>query len=178
MRKWLAVLGLTVGWAQLYETEELVISFYSDAPLEKITAENRGGCFGWVNFATDSVYVQVWMRGFSFPNKLMERHFNELYVESDKYPYAYFRGKLVASFPYTKVGTYAVSAKGVMEIHGVKRQEVLSGVYEVKPDGRLKLTGRFFLHPADYGVKVPTLLWQQIAKQVEVSFHGIYRASQ
>lgn len=170
----LLLLGLSLGWAQRYKTDSLIISFYSDAPLEKISAENRTGCTGWVDFATDSVYVRVQIRGFSFPNKLMEEHFNENYLESERYPYAYFRGRLVAPFPHTQPGTYAVSARGTMEIHGVKKEEILSGIYEVLPDGRLKLSGNFLIRPADYKIKIPRLLWEKIAEQVEVRFRGLY----
>ncbi|MCS7296828.1 MAG: YceI family protein [Bacteroidia bacterium] len=163
------------AWGQRYVTDTLIISFYSDAPLEKIAAENRTGCTSWVDFATDSVYVRVKVRNFSFPNKLMEEHFNESYLETDRYPYAFFRGKLVAPFPYTQEGTYAVSARGIMEIHGVQREEIVSGLYEVRKDQQLVLTGRFFVRPADYKIKVPRMLWEKIATEVEVSFRGIYR---
>ncbi|MEN3041668.1 MAG: YceI family protein [Bacteroidia bacterium] len=152
----------------------MTISFYSDAPLEKISAENRTGCYSWIDFRTDSVYVRVRIRDFSFPNKLMEEHFNEEYLESDKYPYAQFWGKLVAPFPYKQPGTYAVSARGILEIHGVKREEIISGVYEVLPDGKLRLKGRFFVRPANYKIKIPRLLWEKIAEQVEVSFQATY----
>lgn len=169
---------LLVGFslAQRFTTDSLHVRFYSDAPLEKISAENPTGAMSWVDFATDSVYVRVRIRSFSFPNKLMEQHFNEEYLESDRYPYAYFWGKLVAPFPYAQPGTYAVSARGVLEIHGVRQERVLSGLYEVLPDGTLKLTGKFFVAPADHKIKIPRLLWQKIAEQVEVSFVGWYRA--
>ena len=171
-----ALLLVGLSWAQRFSTDSLYVSFYSDAPLEKISAENRTGCSSWVDFGTDSVYVRVRIRGFSFPNKLMEQHFNEDYLESERYPYAYFWGKLVAPFPYTQLGTYAVGARGILEIHGVRKERVLTGVYEVLPDGTLKLTGKFFVAPADHKVKIPRLLWQKIAEQVEVSFVGWYRA--
>lgn len=169
------LLGVSCALAQRYQTDTLIISFYSDAPLEKISAENRQGCKGWIDFATDSVYVQVRIRGFSFPNKLMEEHFNENYMESDRYPYAYFRGKLIAPFPYQQPGTYAVSARGIMEIHGVQRQELISGTFEVLPDGRLRLTGQMWVRPEDYKIKIPRLLWEKIAQTVEVKFSGTFR---
>ncbi|MCX7652350.1 MAG: YceI family protein [Bacteroidia bacterium] len=179
MARWIKpilIIWLACGLrAQTYHADSLIISFYSDAPLEKITAENRTGCLSWIDFKTDSVYVRVRIRDFSFPNKLMQEHFNEDYLESDKYPYAHFWGKLVAPFPYTRPGTYAVSARGVLEIHGVRREEIISGVYEVLPDSKLKLTGRFFIRPADHKIKVPRLLWEKIAEQVEVTFRATYQ---
>lgn len=170
-----ALLFLAFSWAQRYTTDSLYISFYSDAPLEKISAENRTGASSWIDFATDSVYVRVRIRGFSFPNKLMEQHFNEDYLESERYPYAYFQGELVAPFPYMQPGAYAVSAQGILEIHGVRKERVLSGVYEVLPGGQLKLTGKFFVAPAEHKIKLPRMLWEKIADQVEVSFVGWYR---
>ncbi|MCS7188714.1 MAG: YceI family protein [Bacteroidia bacterium] len=161
--------------AQSYHTDSLTISFYSDAPLEKISAENRTGCYSWIDFQTDSVFVKVKIRGFSFPNKLMEEHFNEDYLESEKYPYAYFQGKLVSSFPFQQVGTYAVSAEGTMEIHGVKKRQVLAGIFEVLPTGKLLLQGKFIVRLEDYKIRIPRLLWNKIAEEVEVSFRGIYR---
>lgn len=174
--KYVGVLLCFSLWAQRYQTDSLIISFYSDAPLEKISAENRTGCYSWIDFRTDSVFVRVRIRSFSFPNKLMEEHFNESYLESEKYPYAYFRGKPIAPFPYRQPGTYAVGARGVLEIHGTKQERILSGTYEVLSDGRLRLTGNFFVRPADHKIKIPTLLWEKIAEQVQVTFTGLYRA--
>ncbi len=161
--------------AQRFVTDTLVISFYSDAPLEKISAENRTGCYSYVDLGTDSVYVRVRIRGFSFPNKLMEEHFNENYLESDKYPYAYFWGRLVAPFPSDEPGTYAVSAAGQLTIHGVTREALISGVFTVESAGSLRLEGKFFVRPADFNITIPKLLWQKIAETVEVSFLGTYR---
>ncbi|MCS6790474.1 MAG: YceI family protein, partial [Bacteroidia bacterium] len=119
--------------AQRYVSDTLYIRFYSDAPLEKIQAENTRGSQSWIDFSTDSVYVRVKIRSFSFPNKLMEEHFNENYMESERYPYAYFQGKLIAPFSPKEPGTYAVSAKGLLTIHGVTRERLLSGTFEVLP---------------------------------------------
>lgn len=172
---YLVLLWLGTLAAQRLQTDTLVIRFYSDAPLEKISAENRTGCYSYIDLKTDSVYVRVRIRDFSFPNKLMQEHFNENYLESDRYPYAYFLGRLLASFPYDEAGTYAVSAKGRLTIHGVTREALISGVFTVDSAGSLQLEGKFFLKPADYNIEIPTLLWEKIAEVVEVSFRGTYR---
>ncbi|MEN2992678.1 MAG: YceI family protein [Bacteroidia bacterium] len=170
------ILGLLLGLltAQRYQSDSLTIRFYSEAPLEKITAINSTGCQSWIDFSSDSVFVQVKIRAFSFPNKLMQEHFNENYLESERYPYAYFRGKLVTPFPYTTPGTYAVSAQGSLEIHGVAHQRVVTGTFEVQPDGRLRLEGKCWVRPADHKIKVPRFLWQKIAEVIEVTYYGFY----
>ena len=79
--------------AQKYITKTGFIRFYSDAPLEKIEALNRQ-----VNAALDitsgDLVFKVLMKSFHFEKALMQEHFNENYVESDKYPNAEFRGKI------------------------------------------------------------------------------------
>jgi len=174
MRTYLITVILT-GYAQLYKTDTLFISFYSDAPLEKISAESRKGSYSVIHFGPDTVYVRVPIRSFEFPNKLMQEHFNEDYLESDRYPYAYFRGKLIAPIPLNEPGEYAVSAEGDLIIHGKAQHRLLSGVFQVLPDKRLILRGKFLVRPADHDIKIPKMLWQKIAEEVEVRFFGQYR---
>ena len=174
MRTSLITLLLT-GYAQLYKTDTLYISFYSDAPLEKISAESRKGSYSVIHFGPDTVYVRVPIRSFEFPNKLMQEHFNEDYLESDRYPHALFRGKLVAPIPLTEPGEYAVSAEGDLIIHGKAQRRLLSGVFQVLPDKRVILNGKFIVRPADHNISIPKMLWQKIAEEVEVRFYGEYR---
>ncbi len=174
MRTYLITLILA-GYAQMYRADTLFISFYSDAPLEKISAESRKGSYSVIHFGPDTVYVRVPIRSFEFPNKLMQEHFNEDYLESDRYPYAYFRGKLVAPIPLGESGEYAVSAEGDLIIHGQAQRRLLSGVFQVLADRRVILNGRFLVRPADHRISIPRMLWQKIAEEVEVRFYGQYR---
>ncbi|GIV25582.1 MAG: hypothetical protein KatS3mg026_1274 [Bacteroidia bacterium] len=172
---WAISLLIGGAFAQRLVADTLYLRFYSDAPLEKITAENTRGVYSFLDLATDSVFVRIKIRGFSFPNKLMEEHFNENYLESEKYPYAYFRGKLVAPVPYPTPGTYAVSAKGLLQIHGVAQERVLSGVFEIQPNGIVLLSGKAYVKPADHRIAIPRLLTQKIAETVEVTWWGRYK---
>jgi hypothetical protein len=166
---------ILLGFAQVYKPDTLGISFYSDAPLEKISAESRKGSYSVIHFGPDTVYVRIPIQSFVFPNKLMQAHFNEDYLESDRYPYAYFRGKLIAPIPLDTPGEYAVSAEGDLTIHGKTQRRPLSGIFQVLPDKRVILRGKFLVRPADHGIQIPQMLWQKIAEEVEVRFYGQYR---
>jgi hypothetical protein len=72
-------------------------------------------------------------------------------------------------------GEYAVSAEGDFTIHGKAQHRLLSGVFQVLPDKRLILRGKFLVRPADHDIKIPQMLWQKIAEEVEVRFFGQYR---
>ena len=77
----------------LYSTGTGEVSFYSDTPLETIEAVNKK-TGGIINATSRELAVQMKITDFIFPNKLMQEHFNENYLESEKYPTASFKGKI------------------------------------------------------------------------------------
>src|SRR5688500_12642185 len=89
------------------------IWFYSEAPLEHIEAHNyQAGSV--LNTATGEIVFKVTMTGFQFKKALMQKHFNEKYVESEKYPESIFRGKIpnLNKIDFTKDGTYSATVEG------------------------------------------------------------------
>ena len=81
-------------YAQNFIGKNGTISFYSEAPLENISAINNN-----VSAVYDSekkqLVFQLNIRDFIFPKSLMQEHFNENYLESDIYPKASFNGLVV-----------------------------------------------------------------------------------
>ena len=77
----------------LYSTGTGEVSFYSDTPLETIEAVNKK-TGSIINATSRELAVQMKITDFVFPNKLMQEHFNENYLESEKYPTAVFKGKI------------------------------------------------------------------------------------
>ena len=95
--------------AQLYSTTTGEVSFFSKTPMEDIDAINKS-VSSIINTATNEVAVQMRITNFVFPNKLMQEHFNENYLESEKFPSATFKGKIKESVNLTVPGTYPISA--------------------------------------------------------------------
>src|SRR5690606_40197205 len=94
------------------------IYFYGSTPLESIEAYNHAVAAA-LDLGSGELVFQVPIRSFIFEKALMQEHFNENYMESDRYPRAEFKGKLVDSpKEYAKSGTYSVEAEGIMTIHG------------------------------------------------------------
>ena len=96
-----------------------MIRFYSKSQLEKIEAVNRQ-----VNTAllvqTGDFVFRVLIKSFNFEKALMQEHFNENYLESDKYPEATFLGKIIniKDINFTKEGSYPATVEGKLTIHG------------------------------------------------------------
>ena len=69
------------------------VKFFSKMPLENIEAVNNQG-LSVIDLKTGNIEFSVLLKGFIFPNALMQEHFNENYMESDKFPKSTFKGKI------------------------------------------------------------------------------------
>jgi polyisoprenoid-binding protein YceI len=97
----------------------------------------------------------------------MEEHFNENYMESQKFPNAVFKGKIQEKVDYTKDGETKVTVKGKMEIHGVTKEETYEGTI-TKKGNDISVKCLFKVKVADYGIKVPSLYVKNIAEVVDI----------
>lgn len=152
-----------------FYSKSAVISFYSNAPLEDIEATHKSTvCV--LDTKTGSLQFTTLIKGFEFENKEMQDHFNDHYLESDKFPKSEFKGEITnnATVNYNKTGTYPVQIKGQLTIHGVTRPVQTSGVIKVANE-TLQTSSSFTILLADYGVKIPSLVSDKIAKNVKIS---------
>ena len=117
------------------------ITFFSSAPLEDIDAKNKH-VISMLNTQSLEIMVRVPINQFEFQNKLMQQHFNEKYLESDRYPYATFKGKVSPGLNFSEVGTVDVTAVSILNLHGVDQKRTLTGKITVSKDG-IKLDTRF-----------------------------------
>ena len=151
----------------LYSTSKGTVSFYSDAPLETIEGTNSKVA-GIINADTRELAMQMRIIDFEFSNKLMQEHFNENYLESEKFPNGTFKGKIKESVDLKTAGTYPVTATGTLMIHGVSKEVAVPGTI-VSTGTELKLDFKFPVKLEDYQVEIPTLVFQKIAEVVEVT---------
>lgn len=158
--------------AQKYISDRSTIKFFSDAKLEDIEAENKHAV-SIFNPTTAEIVFSVPIRQFQFEKQLMQEHFNEKYLESEKYPKATFQGKLVA-FDASKELQQA-TAKGKMTIHGVSRDVEIKGTVQ-RVAQKYVMKSSFLVKLIDYKIEIPQLLWQNIAEQVEVTIEFEYKS--
>ncbi|KOY85956.1 hypothetical protein AD998_07190 [bacterium 336/3] len=162
----IALFVVTNSFAQKYFTRTGSISFYSKAPMENIEATNKqASCV--VEFSTGDVAFTVLIKGFQFEKALMQEHFNENYLESDKYPKAEFRGKIAEKIDVTKEGTYDVNVSGTMNIHGVSNQVQTKGKITVK-QGSAILQAEFNIGLKDYKIDIPSVVKDKISSTVKI----------
>ncbi len=145
------------------------ISFYSEATLENIEAHNtQSTCI--LDTDNGEMAFSVLMKGFDFEKALMQEHFNENYVESEKYPKSTFKGKIkdFAKEKFTKDGKYDVVVEGDLTIHGVTQKVSTPGVIEVG-GGNIKANATFPVAVSSYKIKIPSAVVDNIAKEVKIT---------
>lgn len=157
---------------QKYVAEKSSVSFFSKAAIEDITAVNQGGS-SIFNVETGQIAFSIAIRDFRFDKSLMQEHFNEKYMESDKFPKSTFQG-LITGYDPRAAGMQETKASGKLAIHGVTRDIEAAGTVEFSGD-RVTMKSRFIVRLEDYAVPRPQLLWKNIAEQVEVSLEFTYK---
>jgi polyisoprenoid-binding protein YceI len=151
-----------------YTTSTGVITFHSHTPIQDIEATHENVTAG-LDIKNGEITVSVMMTGFEFEKKLMQKHFNDNYVESDKYPRSTFNGFITNNddIDYTKSGSQTAKVSGDLTIHGVTRKVAETGALEVLSDGIIAQTS-FMLNPRDYDIKIPWLVRRNIAEDLEI----------
>ena len=157
-----------------YFTRNGNISFNAGTAVEDIDGVNTtttsifDATSGQIEFA-------VLVKGFEFKRALMQDHFNENYMESDKYPKSIFKGKIVNidKVNFEKDGAYPVTVKGTLDMHGVKK--------DVETNGMLKVTGQsvtsnaeFSVLLADYNIAIPSLVKDKVSKTATIKINCNY----
>ena len=172
-----AYLGATITFLNaqgLYFTKSGEISFFSSAPIEDIEARNSK-VTSVIDVGTGNIEFSVLIMAFEFKKALMQEHFNESYMESTKFPKATFKGKItdISQIDFSSDGSYPATVSGQMTIHGVTKAIESAGKFVVK-DGKISLEADFTLIPADYNIKIPHLVKDNIAEKIKVRVKNSY----
>ncbi len=153
---------------KIYSTKTGKISFFSNAPLEDIEAKNNEVESKFAS-ANGQVVFMLLMKGFKFENQLMEDHFNENYVESDKFPKADFKGFItnIKDINLSRDGSFPAKVKGTLTIHGVSKEVASDGIIEVK-GGKVTAKTKFKIHLKDFNIG-GSLVGKKIAEEIEIT---------
>lgn len=154
-------------YANAYLCTKGKIHFFSGATLEDIEATtNSALCV--LNTETKKVYAKVQQTSFNFKDKLMQEHFNENYMETDKFPYSVMDMIIVEDIDFTRDSVYDITLKGTLEMHGVKNEREIKGKLTIKEGKPVNGTATFDVKLADHKIKIPSIVGANIAEVVKV----------
>lgn len=151
-----------------YYTKTGTVSFEAGTSVEDVNAINKS--VSSIFDASSGQYeFALLINGFEFRRALMQQHFNEDYMESDKYPKAFFKGVIVniSSINFSKDGSYPGTVKGTLTIHNVSKEIEVPGTFIIH-GGNISAKAQFNVALADYNISVPGLVKDKISKTVKV----------
>lgn len=144
------------------------VTFEASVPSFEEVKANHKAVTCILNTKTGEIASLILVKGFQFKLALMEEHFNENYIESDKFPKATFKGK-IDNFDWNKITAQPqeFTIKGKIELHGKTKDVVL--VSKIKKSGAgIEITSSFTLNPEDFDIQIPSLVRAKVAKNVAV----------
>ena len=154
----------------IYQTVNGKISFSSEAPLELIRASSNE-LAGVLDNEKKTFSFKINIRSFQgFNSPLQREHFNENYMESDKYPQGSFNGKIIEDVDLTKDGEYEVRAKGTLNIHGVAQERIIKTNVSVK-NNKITITGKFSVLLSDHNIPIPIIVYKKLANEIKVEIN-------
>jgi polyisoprenoid-binding protein YceI len=155
--------------AQKFFTKDGTIRFFSNAKLEKIEATNNKSSIVY-DATSGAIEIAVLVKGFIFENAFMGEHFNETYIESDKFPKANFKGKLEnpAAVNVGMAGTYKAKVVGDLTMHGVTKPVSTDATFVVG-GGKIETDAKFTIKASDFDVKIPGDKSDNISNVIEIT---------
>jgi polyisoprenoid-binding protein YceI len=151
-----------------YFTKTGTIRFFASTDLEDVEATNKI-VTAVLDIKTGAIQFSAPMKAFEFRKGLMQEHFNENYVESNRYPNSTFKGKITnnADIKYSTPGTYDANVEGDLTIHGVTKPVSAKGKLTVSAKD-IEASTSFKVLVADYNISIPTLVADKISKTVQI----------
>jgi len=164
----IVVIALLIGgvtFSQKMITRSGEIKFDATVPgaMDPVIANNNT-VSSLFDKSTGDLVVQAMVKSFKFKSPLMEEHFNENYMESDKFPKTSFKGKVINYD--SKSGNYEV--EGELTMHGVTNK-VKSKMEITNEGGKVVISGAFIVKLNDYKLEVPALAKKTLAETAKIS---------
>ncbi len=156
--------------AQKVVSNKSKTTFYSSALLEDIAATSTKGK-SVINLLNGEIAFSIQINSFIFKKTLMQEHFNEKYMESEKFPKATFTGK-IQQWEIDKPMSKAL-VLGILTIHGIANEKIIIGKVSYT-NNKLIIKAKFDVRLQDFDIEVPSLMFQKIAEVVEIKVEYEY----
>lgn len=161
---------LTAQAGKIFSVKSGKISFQSEAPFETIRASSTD-LKGLLEIEKKIFAFKVRMKSFDgFNSGLQKEHFNENYIESDRFPDAVFNGKIIEDVDLSQDGTYTVRAKGNFTLHGVSQERIIKSNVTVK-NGSISINSSFTVLLEDHNIPIPKVVKDKLSSQIDVQLN-------
>ena len=168
----LAFIVIKANAQEVFQSKAMNVSFFSSTAMEDIDAKTANAT-SVISTAKNDILFMIQVKSFIFKSSLMQEHFNENYLESDKFPDAKFIGKINENIDWKKDGTYNVTVSGKLTMHGVNKDRSIPGTITIK-GSTVTVNSQFDVLCKDHNIKIPSVLSEKVAELVNVKVSGTY----
>ncbi len=156
-------------------TKSSTITFEASVPsFQPVMGTNSNVTFV-LNPATGEIASLALIKGFQFEMPLMEEHFNENYMETDKYPKAIFRGKIEKFDAKNLTEDYKdYVIKGNLELHG-KSKDINASAKITKTGSRITIISDFAVNASDFSIPIPSLIKYKLDDKVKIQIIAVLK---
>lgn len=157
--------------AQVYMTEKGKATFKSNAPLELISAvaENLAAA---INIDDNQFAFRIANKSFiGFNSQLQQEHFYENYIETEKFKYSTFQGKIIEKIDLSNPLPQQLRAKGTLSIHGVEQERIIKATVVVEKN-KLVVYSEFTVPLEDHDIRIPNVVYKKIAELIDVEINA------
>jgi polyisoprenoid-binding protein YceI len=155
-------------FAQSFKTETGEVEFLSKASLNEFTGTSNT-LNGLVDLDKNLLDFFIDLNTIKTGIGLRDKHMRENYLETKKFPFAEFTGKLDPVPPMTEGQSMNVTARGKFKIHGVERAISVPGKLTMLSDNEMKLEAEFKVLLSDYDIDIPTVVFYELSEEQVVS---------
>lgn len=166
--------SLGIKAQQILIANKAKVSFFSTTVMEDIEGKSDNAV-SVIDAKSGEIIFRVKNTSFQFKKKLMQEHFNENYMESEKYPISEFKGKIKEPIALSTDATQKVAIEGHLSIHGVTKFYKTQAELIINK-GTVNAKAVFRVRIADHGIEIPKLVFKNIAEFVEVTIQSTYIA--
>ncbi len=164
--------AICIGQEKIYLATDGEITFRSEAQQELIKASSHD-LRGALDATNKTFTFKVKVSTFSgFNSNLQQTHFNENYLQSERFPEATFKGKIIEEVDWDVPAKLAVRAKGILSVHGVDQERIIKGIIIITPNHKVKIESFFSILLTDHNVPIPRIVKEKLSEEINVAIRA------
>lgn len=164
-------LGIHAAEYDVKQDQNNLVKFISDAPIEDfegVTSQVDGYLLwnGPKQLDGADFYFEVDLNTLDTGIGLRNRHMRENYLNTDRYPKATYKGKIISAKQIGK-NHFKVMTEGEFYCHGVTQKRQIPG--EIFVNGNdLRIKSAFDVKLSDHQIKIPSIMFYKIDENMQV----------
>lgn len=152
-----------------------LVQFTPRTPLQdfEVTTSSIDGYVTWAgeayppeNLDGSEIYFEVQLNTLDAGNSMYNRHLKENYLETDKFPYASYKGT-IDSVGQAGDKARPIYTSGVFNIHGQDHKIAIVGIIS-GTDGDLLIKCDFIILLSSHDIEVPKLMFMETDERINV----------